>query len=218
MERWWKSNKNKCIFQTDRLRIKTGDKLVETFKSYQQWIGGNSQVEAFEKFRGDNTYLELYDELHKIKNVGRFTLFLYLEMISVLTDLKMQPDRIDWRYADNCREGLEMHMFDMYKRDGWSYMDLDEEMNRLCQELNRMNCEHCNIFNIETTLCAYKKYRHGKRYVGYYIDRQKEEIEKMEKNVPTGVAWRALWEFRNETYKHIKHENSLFNHWELWGR
>jgi hypothetical protein len=52
-------------------------------------------------------------------------------------------------------------------------------------------------------LCAYKKYRHGKRYVGYYIDRQLEEIEKMERNVPTGVAGVHFWEFRQETYKHI---------------
>jgi hypothetical protein len=77
----------------------------------------DSQVEIFEKFRGETiqTYLNLYDELGTIKNVGRFTLFLYLEMISVLTDLKMTPDRIDWKYADNCREGLEYH----YARHLW---------------------------------------------------------------------------------------------------
>lgn len=220
MERWWKSNKDKCIFQTDRLRIKTANKFVETFKSYQEWINGNSQVERFENFRKDtaeDTYLELYDELGKIKNVGRFTLFLYLEMISVLTDLKMYPDRIDWRYADNCREGIIFHMIDQYGiTSDMSDHVLDGEMLRLSREFRKIGIEHHNIFNIETTLCAYKKYRHGKRYVGYYIDRQKEEIEKMERNVPTGVAWRALWEFRNETYKHIKHESSILNHWELW--
>jgi hypothetical protein len=223
MERWWKSNKDKCIFQTDRLRIKSSNKLVETFQSYQQWIGGDSQVEIFEKFRGEtieDTYLNLYDELGKIKNIGRFTLFLYLEMISVLTDLKMTPDRIDWKYADNCREGLEYHMQDTYgdAEHAFDYIGLDHEMIKLCQQFDRLGCEHSNIFNIETTLCAYKKYRHGKRYVGYYIDRQKEEIEKMERNVPTGVAWRALWEFRQETYKHIQHESSILNNWELWGR
>lgn len=223
MERWWKSNKDKCIFQTDRLRIKTSDKLVETFKSYQQWVGGVSQCEAFERYRKDtaeDTYLELYDELGKIKNVGRFTLFLYLEMISVLTDLKMTPDRIDWKYADNCREGLEYHLRDVLFDDNnsmvFSEKMLDLAMNNLVHTFKDKGIEHSNIFNIETTLCAYKKYRHGKRYVGYYIDRQKEEIEKMERNVPTGVAWRALWEFRNETYKHLNHESSILNNWELW--
>lgn len=219
MQRWWSANKDKCVFQTDRLRIKTGDKFVETFQSYQQWIGGWSQVARFNQFEGntqEDTYLNLYDELGKIKNIGRFTLFLYLEMISVLTDLKMTPDRIDWKYADNCRQGLEFHMDDTFGKQLWNEIELDNEMNRLCRYMYEHDVEHSNIFNIETTLCAYKKYRHGKRYVGYYIDRQKEEIEKMQKNVPTGVAWRALWEFRNETYKHIQHESSILNYWELW--
>jgi hypothetical protein len=63
-----------------------------------------------------------------------------------------------------------------------------------------------NVFQIETTLCAYKKYRLGKRYVGYYIDRMYNEIKKIEQLVPEGVYWNVLWEFRNETFdkKYLK--------------
>ncbi len=41
----------------------------------------------------------------------------------------------------------------------------------------------------------------GKRFVGYYITRQYEEIKKMEKLVPDGVDWSVLWDFRRETFK-----------------
>ena len=63
-----------------------------------------------------------------------------------------------------------------------------------------------NIFQVETTLCAYKKYRYGKRYVGYYIDRLFNEIKQMETDIPEGVAWEVLWDFRRETFdkKYLK--------------
>ena len=36
--------------------------------------------------------------------------------------------------------------------------------------------------------------------MGYYIDRQRKEIEKMQDLVSDGVNWNVLWDFRNETY------------------
>ena len=60
--------------------------------------------------------------------------------------------------------------------------------------------ERNNVWNIETTLCAYKKYCYGKRYIGYYIERQREELVKMEKAVTEGVEWDVLWQYREETF------------------
>tara|TARA_R100001460_G_scaffold29165_1_gene58103 strand:- start:848 stop:1180 length:333 start_codon:yes stop_codon:yes gene_type:complete len=70
----------------------------------------------------------------------------------------------------------------------------------LKDKIQELNIEHKNIWNIETTLCAYKKYKKGKRYIGYYIERQRKEIEKMQTNVNNGVDWSVLWDFRKETY------------------
>lgn len=220
LQRWWDSNKQKTVFQTDRLRIKTQNKFVETFNSYRNWVGELSQQEAFERIAGPDpvgNYTNAFYELGKIRNVGRFTLFIYLEMISVLTRFKCIPDKIDWKHADNCRIGLN---YSVGLVDDMSTKELDEEMARVINHFERTGCEHSNIFNVETTLCAYKKYCHGKRYVGYYIDRQLREIEKMKQNVTTGVAWRVMDEFRIETYnkknlKEFQHENIL-NSWGLW--
>jgi hypothetical protein len=195
LERWWKANKNKCVFQTDRLRIKSNDQFVPTFKSYRDWIGKQSQQEAFYKMKTgyptvnyDNAFL--YAGM--IKNVGRFTLFIYLEMVNLLTDFKCAPRKIEWKHASNCLKGLEYAM-EQEDLEGFGH---DQAFEEVMKKLKRSS-----IFSTETTLCAYAKYMKGQRYIGYYIDRQKKEIEKMKENVKTGVCWRVLDEFRKETYK-----------------
>lgn len=217
LSRWWKANKSKTIFQTDRNRIKTGDKVVETFQSYRALIGGLSQQERFDTFRGTSSgenYINAYRELGKIRNVGRFTLFLYLEMIEVLTGFKCYPDRIDWDSAENCRQGM-IYCVGGEDGDRVSNSDLDKAMEAVLDQLTARGCEHNNIFNVETTLCAYKKYKHGKRYVGFYIDRQEKEIEKIKHLVREGVAWRVLDDFRRETYKHLNKSHDLFSNGSL---
>jgi hypothetical protein len=202
LQRWWDKNKSRCVFQTDRLKIKTMNKFVETYNSYHSLIGNTTQRKFFSRLRTDTdagNYKNAYRELGNIRNVGRFTLFIYLEMISVLTDFKCKPDTIDWKYADNCRIGLNMHLG---HNDDLSYLALDLEIHRLEQYL-KDKCKYNNIFNIETTLCAYKKFRYGKRYIGYYLDRQEREIERMKENVQSGVEWKVLDQFRKETYPHL---------------
>ena len=60
-------------------------------------------------------------------------------------------------------------------------------------------------------LCAYKKWRLGVndpsrkttshyRYPGYYLDRQHDEIVKLQNAVKFGVDWDVLWQYRKETY------------------
>lgn len=212
MERWWSKNKAKLYFQTDRSKIRTMNKFVETYESYKKLIGSLTQHNFFNKLTGASlheNYNNAYNTLSNIRNVGRFTLFIYLEMISVLTDFKCEPDKLEWQHADNCRNGLQYHLLDY--EDKTPYNVLDSELQRILIYLENNNCTHKNIFNVETTLCAFKKFKHGKRYPGFYLDRQLKEIEKMESNVRDGVCWRVLYEFRKETYKHLNHGANLFD-------
>ena len=210
LRRWWNTNKDKTIFQTDRLRIKSNNQFVETFQSYKNLVG-DSQENYFKSLKQptpQNTYDNCYINLSRIKNFGRFTMFIYLEMINVLTDYDLEPTYLDLKNAESCRNGLVYHLglneLDTHKKDKRLTENqikyLQYEFQRLKQEIQKLDIERKNIWNIETTLCAYKKYKLGKRYIGYYIDRQRDEIMKMSERVNTGVDWDVLWDFRNETY------------------
>jgi len=195
LQRWWDSNKHRCIFQTDRLRIKSNNEFVPSFKSYKAFIGSYAQSERFAHMMTPSPYYtwkQAEAGVTSIKNIGRFTSFIYLEMINVLTDFQVLPDTIDWNYADNCKKGL-------LKASNLSQAT-NQELDRLIKGLQK-KLAPSNIFNIETTLCAYEKHRKGQRYVGYYIDRQYNEIKKIKELVSTGVCWDVLDQFRLETYK-----------------
>jgi hypothetical protein len=54
---------------------------------------------------------------------------------------------------------------------------------------------------METCLCSFKKLfrvKHG-RYLGYYLDRQAEEISQCERDGWFGIDWQPMWDARKET-------------------
>ncbi len=219
LERWWVVNRNKLIFQTDRARVRSNNEFVNCFKSYREIIG-KSQQGYFQKLATSNpkdTYIAAYKRLSNIHYFGRFTMFIYLELINVLTDTQMIPNDLNLREAESCRNGLALALdrkdlfshFEDKNLTAKDYLDLDQGLELLLSKISDMNIKHKNLYNIETTLCAYKKVKLGKRYVGYYIERMRTEIETMKKNVPVGVDWSVLYDFRKTTYlpKYLKELN-----------
>ena len=61
--------------------------------------------------------------------------------------------------------------------------------------------EGINLYRMETALCSFKKlFRTTKgRYLGYYLDRQSEEIQQVSNDGWTGVNWNVLWQARKES-------------------
>lgn len=216
LERWWTANRNKLVFQTDRARVRSNNEFVNCFKSYREIIG-TSQQAYFQKLSAStpqDTYVAAYKRLSNIHYFGRFTMFIYLELVSVLTDVQMIPNDLNLREAESCRNGLALALgrkdlfshFEDKTLTFKDYSDLEQGLELLTAKISDMNIKHKNLFNIETTLCAYKKVKLGKRYVGYYIERMRTEIEAMKKNVPVGVDWSVLYDFRKATYspKYLK--------------
>jgi hypothetical protein len=210
---WWDKNKTPLIFQTDRLRVKSSNQFVDAFVSYKRMIGNRTQHDFFRSLctstSGEN-YNKVYNKASEIFTFGRFTLFIYLEMVNVLTDLAIQPTHLDLKEAESCRNGLVL-AFDLNelfthgtdkKINGDEVKLLQGKFTEIYEAIQLMEIDHKNIWNIETTLCAYKKYRLGKRYVGYYIERSGKELSKLTSAITSGVDWTPLWQFREETYNH----------------
>ena len=211
LRRWWNANRDKTIFQTDRLRVKTQNKFVDCFVSYKKLLNGMTQSMFFDSLKQPTqqmTYDNVYNVTANINYFGRFTLFLYLEMIHVLTKYPLIPTHLNLKEAESCRNGLVYYLnkpqLNTHKTKKKllpkHYNYLQYQMSLLIDKIQEYDITHKNIWNIETTLCAYKKYNLGKRYIGYYIERQKKEIDKMQYLVDNGVDWSVLWDFRQETY------------------
>ena len=58
----------------------------------------------------------------------------------------------------------------------------------------------CSNFQLETMLCSYKKLARARdsRYVGYYLDRQAQEIRKTASDGWNGIDWSPWWDARYE--------------------
>ena len=79
------------------------------------------------------------------------------------------------------------------------YQWLEDFGAELLADVRRIVPEADN-FSMETALCSYKKLYRTKRgrYMGYYLDRQAEEIAKAEKDEWSGIEWEVLWQARTE--------------------
>lgn len=224
LERWWRANRAKLIFQTDRAWIRSRNQFVAVFCSYRDLVarlsdGTLSQSDAIRAALSQAADpFAAYDALCRNFNIllfGRFTMFLYSELLRNICGIPVGV-RLDLAEAESSRNGLVFALgIEEAAYTGRSGKHLPREV---MEYLNGglafiaaqiaaapIHPRHKTLWSIETTLCAYKKHKlNGKRWVGYYIERQRREIERLEaltgKRAGGGVSWRPLWEFRKETY------------------
>ncbi len=225
MERWWYANKQKLIFTTDRAWIRSRNQFIDIVKSYKNIIG-QKQALKFESLKAKDkykTYQNCFKEFMKVYQMGRFTMFIYLDVIHHLTGYPIEPNGLDLKNAKSSRNGLcyalgkdELISYNRKEKLNQEHYDyLTEQFWLLYKEIKNKRPHDTNVWAIETSLCAYKKYKkNNKRYVGYYIERQRKEIAKMQYNVKEGVNWKPLWDYRKEYFP----QNMLkeMNNYELF--
>lgn len=211
---WWNTNNYK------RLRYQTDTKwnkghLPAMFESYQKFIGKKTQRESFEKYYGDNEH-ETFDNLWRAVNdnfykFGRYSSWFYIQHLRHTAGILCEPTSLmlsDYSGSRSHRNGLllALCMDDKYdtKLSGAEYQNLESiakdivlEMRDRFPELN----DQIDFFTMETCLCSFKKIfrEHHGRYLGYYLDRQSEEITQAEQDGWSGIEWNVLWQSREET-------------------
>jgi hypothetical protein len=211
-DRWWKANRDKVVFQTDRRWVRSRNQWVDMLRSYSAAVRPLTQEGYLRQFEVPHdpftTYKIVSDEASKWFQMGRFGLWLYTEAVHVVTGFPMEPRTMKMRDAESCRNGLVMALgmpeFNTHG-NGKRLSQRDMGYLQACfqdvvDELREQQ-PGSNVWNIETTLCAYKKYHLGKRWPGYYIDRQADEIRSAQTNVTDGVDWSVLWDYRRETFR-----------------
>jgi hypothetical protein len=203
-----------------RLRYQTDTKwnkghLPAMFESYQKFIGDRLQRDVLESYYGDTeeqSFNKIWDviktNLHKF---GRYSTWFYLQHLKHTANVQIEPTSLmlnDYDGSRSHRNGLHLALGQDDKYDTKltpsEYDYLEQEARSIIEEVKSRFPEvsaQTDFFTMETCLCSFKKIfreRHG-RYLGYYLDRQAEEIKQCEKDSWYGIDWDVLWQSRNET-------------------
>ena len=213
MTQWNTTNYKRLRYQTDTKWNK--GHLPTMFASYQQYIGNQTQRQKLESLYGDNEeqsfenlWTSLKTNLHKF---GRYSTWFYLQHLKHTAGIRVSPTSLmlnDYDGSRSHRNGLHFAIGedDYYdqKLSVQHYASLESRASEILQETKLRFpelVEQVDFFTMETCLCSFKKIfreRHG-RYLGYYLDRQAEEIKMAEGDGWYGIDWDVLWQSRNET-------------------
>ena len=213
MTQWNTTNYKRLRYQTDTKWNK--GHLPAMFESYQKFIGNKSQREVMESYYGyteeenfDALWRVLKDSLHKF---GRYSTWFYLQHLKHTAGILVTPTSLmldDYDGSRSHRNGLLLALgrdndVDRKLTSG-DYANLESQAYEiLCETEARFPelVDQIDFFTMETCLCSYKKIfrEHHGRYLGYYLDRQAEEIIQAEKDGWYGIDWDVLWQARNET-------------------
>jgi hypothetical protein len=213
MEQWNTANYKRLRYQTDTKWNK--GHLPTMFASYQKFIGDRTQREVLESYYGNtaeenftNLWGVLKGSLHKF---GRYSTWFYMQHLKHTAGVNIEPTNLmldDYDGSRSHRNGLLLALgqdndYDR-KLTGSECGSLEVQARDILEETRQRFPELKNqidFFTMETCLCSYKKIfrEHHGRYLGYYLDRQAEEIMQCERDGWYGIDWDVMWQSRNET-------------------
>jgi len=209
LREWNNNNYKRLRYQTDTKWNK--GHLPAQFESYREWVGDKTQQEAFEPFLDgsprenfDRLWPEIKDKFHKF---GRYSTWFYMQTLKQTCDLALEPGTLmldDHSGSRSHRNGLLMalgfdHWYDQKLTKG-EVAILESAAADILIEVQQ-EYPNTDFYDMETCLCSFKKLFRVKqgRYLGYYLDRQAEEISKCEADDWKGIDWQPLWDARVET-------------------
>lgn len=213
LERWHAANWKHLRYNTDR-KYEKGH-FVEMFLSYRDLMGSqdpDAQFQFFDRLLKSKdpvkNFHKVWKELIKLLRFGRYATYIYTEALARCTGMPIQADTMFLKEASSSRAGL---CYAIGKPE-WAKATLTtaqwdtlfKEADSLMEELQeRWPLLGVDPWFMESCFCAFKGFfRSNKgRYLGYYYDRQADEILQMQegaREVTHGVSYKPLWEFRRE--------------------
>lgn len=185
-EKWARENTSRIIFQSDRRYVRTNGNFEKMLREY---ANKNCDADAYisETVRGGHR-IDLEKAVEKTQEwyfYGRFGAFLFVETLCLLMGYEGTNVKIIWKDGDTATSGL-LNLFcldnsaDYFDKNDklppqLKEEELDDMFRITLKEIQRAGGE-TNVTEVETSLCAYRKFYKGSRYNGYYLDRQLQEI------------------------------------------
>lgn len=214
-----RDNITRLPYQKDQKWLR--GKLGDTFASYRANLGKFSQQEYFATVCAAHDPLNAFDDvwatiLNCYRLFGRYTAWFYLQALKEICGLNIQARNLMLNFDSSAthRAGLCLAL----GKDDWAVKGTKftagmlEELDAGAAELLYLANRHFPLdglpvqddyFSMETSLCSFKKlFRLNQgRYLGYYLDRQAEDIQKTQACDWPGINWDLLWDGRNESIR-----------------
>lgn len=183
--------KDRLIFQSDRKYMRMKDNFE---RCYADFVNNHSSVFQFLKNNYDGSHISLQKAIKEVSGwvmFGRFSAFLFLETLVCLLGIPFDNASIDWKHGDTATSGLlnligndaQADYFDKTGKLIVSEQFLDSALETV-KEMARKSNASDNVTELETSLCAYRKFFKGSRYNGYYLDRMLAELNQMKAEYP----------------------------------
>lgn len=212
LKSWNDKNYKRLRYQVDTKWNK--GHLPEQFNSYKTWLGALNQHDKFESLLTGNEYEDfniLWKEAKSWFKFGRYMAWFYLQVLKHCAGVKITPTSLMLEDHEGSRSHRNGLCFAIGKDDlvnvrlnKEQLLEFSGSAEEILQETKKQYphvADKLDYFAMETCLCSFKKLfrvKHG-RYLGYYLDRQAEEIKQVEKDGWIGINWNPLWQARKES-------------------
>lgn len=208
---WNNENYSRLRYQNDTKWNK--GHVADQFISYKEWVGDKTQHDRFQEhltedpFKNFHNLWEVVNSWHKF---GRYTSWFYLQTLKQCGGVNLDIENL-WLHDHSGSRSHRNGLCFAVGKDEWYNKklskdqtdSLESEAKEILLEVRNKFPEvatKADYFAMETALCSFKKLfrtRDG-RYLGYYLDRQAEEIMKVEQDGWFGIDWNPMWQAREE--------------------
>lgn len=222
---WNDENYHRLRYQVD-CRYNKGH-LPAMFESYQSVVG-KDQAAFFNKLcdygSGDSkdNFKRIWDACSEFHLFGRYKLWFYIQALRDVAGLNIDVPNLmladsgseshrdglcagigkdQWMKKKIVKDGVKVKIRHNFQTSDYELLEL--EAAALIADINHELLGtgfECDGFLFETILCAFKKFfrRRDGRYCGYYLDRQYEDIKRVQNDGWDGIEWKLLWDARSE--------------------
>lgn len=213
----WGKYREKLNFGSARRRVKNLNWFVPLMTEWKQKTHG-IPYEWILSLKGKNpeeTYNNILSELCKIKFVGHFSAYRFVDCFEYLRDwfqLDIKGSTVlDWKNCANMTSGLfnimyqdeKANLFDREHRVSTrDKIELSCELLKIQEEIKRTYPEQDNDISVFIgKICSFRNLFKAARYGGFHHDRELGVIRQYEADFPEYCSlWRKCYDLRKEIF------------------
>jgi len=198
LNEFWEEERDTLWFNPDRKYIKNNNQFVPSVKSFRKALGGRPYQGLIKSLGEDYNFEDIYK--HMLKNwkyFGPHGSYLFFDALyGIMPEAYRDPTNLDWKNGGaTVVEGMShfLYLDEVIEPKDYNYTLYNHNVELIQRKLGGIP-----KVQIESTLCAFRKFFKGTRYLGYYADRMLEECIYVDSlNVmPEGID---IWELREKT-------------------